>query len=76
MRVKLDCETKSLRQFDTELAALEDKKKMLDEAIEGFVLEKKQLEDNLANIEKSLNNMQSRLTTLTNANPWILDLVQ
>lgn len=50
---------------------MEAKKRELIERIEGYPLQKSQLEDALAASEKQLKRLEDRLLALVSANPWI-----
>lgn len=69
--MKLDSEMRHLRQFDLELATLETKKRELTESIEGFALQRSQLDDALAVCGKQLKRLEDRVVALVSANPWI-----
>lgn len=71
LRIKLDSEMKLLRQFDVDLVALEGKKKDLVASIDGYSLQKKQLDDQLSACHCSIHKLQERLTALATTNPWI-----
>lgn len=73
LRVKLDSELRHLHQYDAELKTLEAKKKTLEESIESLLLNKKQTEDSLADDERELGQLESKILALFRAESWIRD---